>query len=158
MDVCPKCGTDRAAAATACAKCGLSVDRMEGFAASRDAALPDALGAAWDLALEGWTEPVRHDEVMRLVARHDAYAWAAARYRTKAGDPIADKQLERIRRAAEVTLLATAASRKDKGKNPYRATTTMLIALVVLIVGGLIYAMAVKLRSDNQPTPPGELR
>ncbi|MBA2540258.1 MAG: hypothetical protein H0V17_11525, partial [Deltaproteobacteria bacterium] len=119
---------------------------------ARDAAIPDALGAAWDRALEGWSESARHDEVMRLVAQHDAFAWAAARYRTKAGDPVADKQLERVRKAAEATLFSGAVARKDANKNPYRSTTMMLVTLVVLIVGGLVYAMVVRNRGTEPVT------
>jgi hypothetical protein len=123
---------------------------MESFAAARDAAIPDVLGAAWDKAVESWSDIAHHDEVLRLVAQHDAFAWAAARYRTKAGDPIADKQIERVRKAAEVTLMSTAASRKTADKNPYRATTALLLLLVLLAVGGLLYSM---LRGGTQPTP-----
>lgn len=124
---------------------------MESFAKARDAAIPDVLGVAWDHVVEGWSEPARHEEVMRLVAQHDAFAWAAARYRTKAGDPIADKQLECVRKAAEATLFSGAVARKAANKNPYHATTMMLVTLVVLIVGGLVYAMVVRNRG-TQPT------
>jgi hypothetical protein len=125
---------------------------MESFAAARDAAIPDVLGATWDKAVESWSDMAHHDEILRLVAQNDAFAWAAARYRTRAGDPIADKQIERVRRAAEVTLMSSAASRKDSGKNPYRATTALLVLLVVLTVGGLVYAMVAR-GGGTQPTP-----
>jgi hypothetical protein len=126
---------------------------MESFAKARDAAVPDALGAAWDRVVEAWEEPARHDEVMRLVAQHDAYAWAATRYRTRAGDPIADKQFERVRKAAEVTLMSSAVTRKESSKNPYRSTTTLLVLLVVMIAAGFLYAMVMRARGA-EPTPP----
>lgn len=125
---------------------------MESFAAARDAAIPDVLGTAWDKAVESWSDPARHDEILRLVAQHDAFAWAAARYRTRAGDPIADKQIDRVRKAAEVTLMSSATSRKSAGKNPYRSTTALLVLLVVLVVGGLVYAMVAR-DGGTQPTP-----
>lgn len=127
---------------------------MESFAKDRDAAVPDVLGKAWERAIEKWDDQPRHEEVMRLVAQHDAYAWAASRYRSRAGDPVADKQLERIRKAAEITMLSAAVSRKDaSAKNPYRNTMALLIVLVVLIVGGLLYAW-IRSRGAPEPTPP----
>lgn len=149
---CPKCGTARGEGATACSKCGLATDRMDGFARAQAANIPDVLGVAWQRAVDHWSEPPHHEEVLRLVAQHDAYAWAATQYRSRAGDPIADKQLERIRKSAEVTMLSAKAARTDKYKNPYRNTLTLLIMLVVVVVGGLIYAWARSRGAD--PTPP----
>jgi hypothetical protein len=155
---CPKCGAGRTDG-PACRKCGLSVDRWESFASTLEA-VPDALGAAWEATLAQWSDPAAHEEVMRLVAQHDAFAWAANRYRTKAGDPIADKQLERIRKSAEITMMSSAFARpKDPAKNPYRATVAMLVTLVLLIAAGLVYAMFS--RRGNEPPaylPPTETR
>ncbi|HEU0033814.1 MAG TPA: hypothetical protein VFQ53_24470 [Kofleriaceae bacterium] len=151
-EACPKCGAPRTAA-TACPKCGLATERMDAFAQERDASIPDVLTAAWERAVEQWDDASRHDEVMRLVAQHDAYAWAAARYRTRAGDPIGDRQLERVRKAAEVTLFATASQRREPtGQKPYRALTTVMVLLVVAAIGGLLYATVVR---DRSSTPPG---
>jgi hypothetical protein len=116
------------------------------------AALPDALSAAWDHAVEAWDDIARHDEVMRLVAQHEAYAWAASKYRTRAGDPIGDRQIARIRKAAEATMLASAAVRKETAPKPYRAVTAVLIMLIVAAVGGLLYAMVMR---DNIEAEPG---
>ena len=54
---------------------------MEAYAKTRDASVPEAVAAAWDRALEGWDDAGRHDALLRLVAQHDAYAWAAGKYR-----------------------------------------------------------------------------
>lgn len=126
---------------------------MDAFAKERDAAVPDALSAAWDRAVEAWAEPARHDEVMRLVAQHDAYAWAAARYRTRAGDAIGDRQLEKVRRAAEVTMLSSASSRPDGAQKPYRALTTVMVLLIVAAIGGLMYATVVRDQVTHRQAP-----
>src|SRR5207248_3313610 len=71
---------------------------------------------------------------------HSCYAWAAGRYRTRGRDPIALRQLERLRRAAEVTLLAGATARPDPATRPYRAVIGVLAILIAVIVIGLVYA------------------
>ncbi len=117
---------------------------MAAFAHARDA-VPDALGDAWKRALEQWEDSARHDEMLRLVTQHDAYAWAAARYRERlrehAGDAIATERLERVRRAAEATLMSSASARATKTPEPYRNTMAILALLMLLVVAGLVYAM-----------------
>jgi hypothetical protein len=137
---CPKCGAACRAGQAACARCGLAADRMESYARERDAAIPDVLSAAWERTEAAWDDPAGHAEVMRLVAAHDAYAWAAARYRTRAGDPIGDRQIAKIRKAAEATMLATATSRKDSTPKPYRALTAVMIMLIAAAIAALLYA------------------
>jgi hypothetical protein len=139
---------------------------MESFARERDASVPEVLATAWDRAVEAWDEPARHDEMIRLVAQHDAYAWAAAQYRERAGDPVGDRQLARIRKAAEATLFASATARKDQSPKPYRALTAVMIMLIVAAVAGLLYAMVMRDKAEpmgnatpapavrQQPTPP----
>lgn len=151
-DVCPKCGAACKDGQTACTRCGLAADRMETFASDRDANVPDVLGAAWEQALAAWDDPARHDEVMRLVAQHDAYAWAAARYRTRTGDPIGERGLARVRKAAEATMMASAAMRKDTAPKPYRALTTILIMLIVAAGAGLLWATV--MRNTNTTAAP----
>lgn len=101
---------------------------------------PPAVVTAWDEAVAHWDEPARHDTLLGLVVTHNCFAWAAGCYKAKAGDPIADKNLERLRKAATVTMLATAAPRPDDSKVPYRNVMLILIALVILMGVGMIYA------------------
>ena len=138
--LCPKCGSARRAGASACSACGLAVERMAAYIDARDAAVPDSVRAAWAHAGEAWSEATRHDELLRLVAAHNCYAWAAGRYRTRSGDAIAARQLDRLRRAAEATLLASATARPDPVARPYRAAIGVLAVLIVVIVVGLLYA------------------
>jgi hypothetical protein len=143
---------------------------MEAYAETRDASVPEAVAAAWDRALEAWDDAGRHDALLRLVAQHDAYAWAAGKYRDAkravpaspspfrsypdhAVDAIADRQLDRMRRAAEATLYASASAREERGRSPYRATTAILVMFVFAIVAGLVFATVLQ---RNQPAGAGQ--
>lgn len=155
---CPKCDAARAGAAPACPRCGLSADRMDGYAAARDADVPAAVAAAWERVVASWDEPAGHDALLALISQHGAYAWGAARYRDAArerpGDPVAARQLERLRRATELTLLATATRPKDRTAGPYRASTAVLVVLVVAALAGLLYATVVGDRRPAGDAPP----
>jgi uncharacterized Zn finger protein (UPF0148 family) len=153
VPTCPKCGAPRGAAG-ACARCGLAAERMAAFEDARDAAVPEAVREAWAHAIAAWSEPARHDDVLRQVAAHNSYAWAAARYRTRGRDPIAQRQLDRLRRAAEATLLASATVRPDTAARPYRATAGVLAVLVAAILVGLIYAAVIRAPAATAPTSP----
>ncbi|MFT3691842.1 MAG: hypothetical protein QM831_01790 [Kofleriaceae bacterium] len=101
---------------------------------------PDEVVSAWDATVANWDDPKTHDALLAKVASYNCFAWAAGQYKSKAGDPIADKQLERLRKAATATLLATASVRPDDTKMPYRNAILILIALVILMVVGAVYA------------------
>ena len=158
---CPKCGTARVATRTHCATCGLAHDKMGAFARARDA-VPDVLGTAWERALAGWEDHARHDELLRLVTQHDAYAWAAARYRDRLAehttDAMAHQQLARVRKAAEAQLLAQGAQRDVKMPRPYRGTIAMLAVLVIMILALVVYMIVRSTGSEAPPAsrpPPG---
>ncbi len=97
----------------------------------------------------------RHDALLGAVATSSSYAWAAARYRERAGDPIADRALERLRKAATATMLATATVRPDETPMPYRNAVLILIALVILMAVGTIYA---KVRTAASGAPAATTR
>jgi hypothetical protein len=159
---CPKCGAARDDARTNCPSCGLAHAKMAAFETARDA-VPDALAEAWSNAVKRWEDSTRHDELLRLVGQHDSYAWAAARYREQLratpDDTVAPAQLDRLRRAAEATMMSNAATRKATQPTPYRGTIAILGLMIILIIAGLVYAMA---RSSDEPegavepVPPGE--
>lgn len=140
--LCPKCGAPRRGDATSCATCGLAAARMAEYSDAREAVVPESVRAAWARADEAWGEPARHDELLREAAAHSCYAWAAGRYRTRGRDPIAARQLDRLRRAAEATLLASATARPDAAARPYRSAIGVLAVLIVVIAIGLVYALA----------------
>jgi uncharacterized Zn finger protein (UPF0148 family) len=141
---CPKCGAPRRGEAAACPACGLAASRMASYTEERDAAVPESVRAAWQRAAEAWSDPARHDELLQQVAAHRCYAWAAAHYRARTGDPVAERQLDRLRRAAEATLLAGATVRPDATAGPYRATLGVLAILIAAIVIGVVYATLIR--------------
>jgi len=149
---CPKCGALLGDAA-ACPACGLAVARMAAYVDARDAAVSPAVREAWTRATCAWDDAARHDELLQQAAAHDAYAWAAGRYRTRGGDAIARRQLDRLRRAAEATLLASATARRDVTVRPYRATRRVLAILLATIAAGAVYATLVR-----GPVPPASVR
>ena len=106
-----------------------------------DGAIPEPVRAVWQ-ALEGsWDDPKRHEAFLGLVAQHDCFAWAAARYKERAGDAIADAQIVKLRNAATATMLATATAKGKTTGKPYQATIVLFIALMIFAVLGLVYVM-----------------
>lgn len=104
--------------------------------------------AAWDRVVEQWDDPARHEVLIAAVAQHSSYAWAAARYKERAGDPIADKQIDRLRRAATATMFATATTRRSTEASPYRKVIIWFAVLVAMLLLGLVFARVVL---DNTP-------
>lgn len=150
-EACPKCGKAVDPARTHCAACGLAHARMAAYAKQRDD-IAEPLANAWQQAVDDWSNRAKHDELLRLVSQHDAYAWAAARYRER--DDGKD-HLDRIRRAAEATLATTRAVRDQATPGPYRNTILILAIFILAIVAGLVYA---KVRGSDPPRrvqPPG---
>jgi hypothetical protein len=111
--------------------------------------------AAWARVADAWSDPARHDELLQQAAAHRCYAWVAGRYRTRGGDPIAERQLDRLRRAAEATLLAGATVRREAAATPYRGTIVVLALLVAAVVVGLVYVALVGAPSDATIAPAG---
>lgn len=117
-----------------------------------DEAVPDSVRAAWQHAVDGWGEPARHDALLAQVAQHGCYAWAAARYRERGDDPVAQARIERLRKAATATMYATAKPRADRRTRPYSVTIAMLIALVTVAIVGFLFAL--RLHKPGAPLPP----
>lgn len=107
--------------------------------------------SAWHRVTETWPDSARHDELFKLVVQHQCFAWAAARYKERGKDPIAEEQLARLRRAAMATMMAAAAARPAKERTPYRST---LIVLVVLLAALVIGILVTKSLHDNTPARP----
>lgn len=143
VPTCPKCGTTRLAR-PACPRCGLATTRMDAFRAARDAAVPDVVHRAWQLAVVRWADARHHDDLLQLATQHGCYAWLAAQYREAArgDDPIAVAQLARVRRAAEAALAIEGIARASTTTTarPYRGLQIMLALLVIAAVSGWGYA------------------
>jgi hypothetical protein len=108
-----------------------------------------AVEAAWERVVEQWDDSARHDAFMVLVVQNSQFAWAAGKYKERAGDAIADKQLEKLRKAATATMFATA-SRKPGEDPPYKRTLVIFAVLVVMLVIALV---GVKILHDTRPPP-----
>ncbi len=143
VPACPKCGATRSDA-IACERCGLLVAHMDAYRAHRDASVPSRLGAAWEHAVASWNDPAAHDRVVAIAAELESFAWIAMRYRelAKTGDGIAQAQLARISRAAEVTMTIGAVARRvgEPEKARYRGLQMMIAVLVLTMAGTWVYA------------------
>lgn len=110
--------------------------------------------AAWHAVTETWPDSARHDAFFALVVQHQCFAWAAARYRERGNDPIAEEQLARLRKAAMATMMAAAATRQVKERTPYRSTLIVLIVLLVAMVLGLVVARSIHDGQSARSTKP----
>ena len=147
---CPKCGATRRAEDTACAKCGLAVERMAAFAKERED-VPEAVKAGWEKVTTAWSDQKAHDALLQLAHTHEAYPWVASKYRSRAGDPIGDAQLERLRKATEITLYAAAAKRPEGGKSRYYG----LVAIVAMIIlASVLLYVVIRMRQGPEPSQP----
>jgi len=99
--------------------------------------VPEAVSAAWQATTEAWDESKRHDAFVALVAQYGCFAWAAARYKERAGDPIADRQLERVTRAATATMVASSA-RRAADEAPYKRLIGIALAMFAVLILGII--------------------
>jgi hypothetical protein len=110
--------------------------------------------AAWTRVTETWVDALRHDAFFALVVQHQCFAWAAARYKERGKDPIAEEQLARLRRAAMATMMAAAAARPQKERQPYRSVLITLIVLLVAMVLGLVVTKSIHDNTSARPTKP----
>jgi hypothetical protein len=95
------------------------------------------LDAAWQVVVDKWDDQAAHDTLLALVAQSSSYKWAATQYKQRAGDPVAEAQLERIRKAAIATMFATATKKRDPDA-PYKRVMVVLIVLVFMMMLGLV--------------------
>lgn len=158
---CPKCGAVQALA-VACRKCGLTATLMPKFREQDAASQPEPVTAAWIAAELDWQDRGKHEKFAAAVVEHKAFAFAARQYRAAAarrpGDTIAPAQIERLGKMAEAALKATAVARPEKATNPYKGTTVLLVACVIAVVFGLIYAVVSRRTAKDGELTPVERR
>jgi hypothetical protein len=118
----------------------------------RDAPVNEAVRDAWKRATEAWDDKARHDALLGLVAQHNCFAWAAARYKERAGDPVADVQLERLRKSATAVMLATAATRKP-AMSRYTTTVWVLLAILSIVIVGILAVNKLRQDRGSRPAP-----
>jgi hypothetical protein len=137
--ICPKCNAPRAG--NACPRCGLAAHRMATYSGASRAKVHDALIVPWRRAVDNWNDTACHDELLSLAAQHDAFAWLAGQYSSREKDPIRDHALERLRKAAEAKMFATALQTSEKRTGgSYRSVKTIMAMLVAVMILGLILA------------------
>jgi len=100
---------------------------------------PDAVVQAWDALADHWDDQPRHDALLGLVAQHGCFAWAASQYKTRGDDPIALRQLERVRKAAIATMFTTASKKPEQERLPFKSSFIVLLIVAILTGVGLIY-------------------
>jgi hypothetical protein len=114
--------------------------------------VPVPLQRAWVQVLLHWQDQARHDALLGVAAEHQGFQWLAGRYRARAGDAIADRQLDRVRRAVLAVMLATASKHDERsGPNPVMTLLIALAAIVLLSIGGAAYMKVV--HQAAVPTP-----
>lgn len=97
---------------------------------------PASLAAAWRMASMAWGHTAAHDALVGLAVKHGQLGWLASRYRERQGDPIAARELERVRRAATVVMLA-APRRAEPEPTAFRRVWWSLALCAMLTVGAL---------------------
>ncbi|MDX2094184.1 MAG: hypothetical protein SFX73_40510 [Kofleriaceae bacterium] len=125
---------------------------MDAFERERETSVPATVHNAWEAVVADWDNPATHDALFALTAQHRVYAWTAARYReARAARPpgAADPHLERMRKAAEATLLVTATQR-DSRKQPYMSSFIVLALVAFMIVVGMMFAMYMRGRGPRE--------
>jgi hypothetical protein len=154
---CPKCGSYQAIA-VACRKCGLTTTLMPKFREQDIASIPPQVASAWIAAELNWNDPSKHEKFAAVVVESNAFAYAARQYRAAAAkrpdDTVAPAQIERLRKMAEAALKATAVQRPEKGTMPFKGATMILIACIVAVVFGLVYAMMTKKHGNTGELTP----
>jgi hypothetical protein len=112
--------------------------------------IPADVREAWQRAIARWDDTSTHEALLAATTRHGCFAWSAARYRERTDDPIAARQLERIKLAATATLLGGGRNRLERKPMPYRSSMIALALLVLMMVLGFIYAQVM----DHVARPP----
>jgi hypothetical protein len=75
------------------------------------------------------------------------------KYKERAGDAVADKQLERIRKAATATMFATASKKQDE-PTPYKRTMVIFVVLLLMMVLALVGAKLIHDSRTQDAVPP----
>jgi hypothetical protein len=124
---CPKCGRPRAGDETACARCGLLVERWGSFVAEEPGAAA-ALDPLWAAAVMRWEAPSGHDKLLACARELGALPALARRYRAYLGghpaDAVAEARLKRLATLVEIEARAQA-----------REGTPPIVPRVVWLVG-----------------------
>src|SRR5262245_18593667 len=96
---------------------------------------------AWRRALVVWDDPMCHDAVRGLAAKHEQFAWLAARYGEVANrlpdDSVAPARLARLQRATIAAYQFKVKIPETTERMPYRGAAVLLLASVFATMIGL---------------------
>jgi hypothetical protein len=148
---CPKCGLSQPAI-PACRRCGLASDRWAAW--SRDAT-PEEDGT-WVGVEAAWGDPRAHDAYLIEVQRRGAFGEAAARYRARGDDPVAQTRLRQVRTLAELALSRRIAAPAEPAVRSPARMIALLVAFVVLLVVG-VFVLAREAQPPIGGSPSGRL-
>jgi hypothetical protein len=103
---------------------------------------PTELTAAWQHTLELWAEPTRHDVLLGLTAKHQQFAWLAARYRdasrSNPSDPVAAHRLIRVQRAAAIVMMSKVEPVETPMPRMFKMASMMLLGALIATGLGLV--------------------
>src|SRR5690606_38582865 len=109
------------------------------------------LRAAWAAVEDSWEDEAAHDRFLDRVVKSEQFAFGLQCYRAAArGDQVAERQLRRLARIAEVVSLR----RKVEEPGPaggYRRAAALLFALVLLAA---VLGCVTALRFGDLQAPP----
>jgi hypothetical protein len=119
--------------------------------------IPRELGVTWQRTLELWTQPASHDTMLGMAAKHQQYAWLAARYReasrTNPDDPVALQRLARVQRAAIAVMAFEASEREAPVSRRLGGLGGILIAVVLTTAVGLWVTNLRTQQHQHHPQP-----
>ena len=125
-----------------------------GSARVRSGVSPE-VASAWQTAVARWDRVEAHDALLGVVARHRCFLWLAMRYKERGEDPIAARQMRRLRQAAFATLMGAEPSTKPKiaPSRLLRSSIGVLFIIAVMVGVGLAYA-----KTMDRMQVPGVIR
>jgi hypothetical protein len=124
QDSCPKCNTIKTG--ESCPKCGLVFAKFDQAVFLEG--VPDELVALWKEVENDWQEKKLHAVFVERCMVLGEAGYAAARYRSRGGDAIAEAYLETINTRLAQMLNAVSTP------PPKRATSRLLAVLILFIV------------------------
>ena len=137
---CPKCGAPRSG--ESCTRCGLVYSKFSSDALEEG--VPGEIKLLWQDVERNWQERACHAAFVERSIAENAGGYAAACYRRRGDDPIAQEQIDRLTNRLTQMLGDSAAPVSTLGKSRRMAIALMLaigaavVALIVLLKRGLV--------------------
>jgi len=159
---CPKCDGLQPRR-DACRSCGLRAELFDDYDRKQEEEAPPELEAIWETCRADWDDEDGHARFAECASSAFAYAYAARRYRSvlrhRPDDEIAHRQLDRLSRMAEASLMGASLARQQaEGEDePYKKVIVLIMVLVLLAgIGGMVVLLkqAKDVGSETLQKPP----